>query len=307
MRPASRLLAAVSAAGRALQPNAPTGLTGLRTHPAPRSALLYLYSATLDRLKRLPDTSVYRQSAEALTRHRLSVVEATANYQLKEWAERMREQFDENEQAARRLGVEVKYLSDGRWFLCMEPVGAMEEDPDAERVPENQEIPEARRGQKIIEQLTAIAHAEFRRGNELKRTTEDFSAKTLESDAELAELRERRAELEKDYDNYVTELRNFKADDPSGLEGLWDPPKDGRRLKFEPEPSLTHEQVSDIENKIGAGLIEEVIQVAAGELELIDVMTEHEVWNELEEKPTEGQWTYFERGSAAHTGQTQKP
>ncbi|KAK7542149.1 ETC complex I subunit conserved region-domain-containing protein [Phyllosticta citribraziliensis] len=307
MRPASRLLAAVSSAGRALQPNAPTGLTGLRTHPAPRSALIYLYSATLDRLKRLPDSSVYRQSAEALTRHRLSVVEATANYQLKEWAERMREQVDENERTASRLGVEVKYTSDGKWYLYMEPVGVMEEDPDVERLPENQEIPEARRGQKIIEQLTAIAHAEFRRGSELKRKNEEVSSQLLESDAELAELRERRAELEKEYDTYMTELRNWKPTDPSGLEGLWDPPKDAKRLKFEPEPSLTHEQVSDIENKIGAGLIEEVIQVAAGELELVDVMTENEVWEELEEKPAEGQWTYFERGSAAHTGQTQKP
>lgn len=174
MRPASRLLAAVSSAGRALQPNAPTGLTGLRTHPAPRSALIYLYNATLDKLKRLPESSVYRQSSEALTRHRLSAVEGTANYQLKEWAERMREQVEQNEQTANRLGVEVKYLSDGRWFLHMEPVGVMEEDPDAERLPENQEIPEARRGQKIIEQITAIAHAEFRRGTELKKT-EGFS------------------------------------------------------------------------------------------------------------------------------------
>ncbi|KAK8198106.1 NADH-ubiquinone oxidoreductase-like protein [Phyllosticta capitalensis] len=306
MRPASRLLAAVSSAGRALQPNAPTGLTGLRTHPAPRSALIYLYNATLDKLKRLPESSVYRQSSEALTRHRLSAVEGTANYQLKEWAERMREQVEQNEQTANRLGVEVKYLSDGRWFLHMEPVGVMEEDPDAERLPENQEIPEARRGQKIIEQITAIAHAEFRRGTELKKT-EGFSTQTLESDAELTQLRERRAELEKDYDNYMTELRNWKPTDPSGLEGLWDPPKDAKHIKFEPEPSLTHEQVSEIENKIGAGLIEEVIQVAAGELELVDVMAESQAWEELEEKPAEGQWTYFERGSAAHTGQTQKP
>lgn len=32
-----------------------------------------------------------------------------------------------------------------------------------------------------------------------------------------------------------------------------------------------------MENKIGAGLIEEVIQVAEGELRLVDVMTESKV------------------------------
>lgn len=37
-------------------------------------------------------------------------------------------------------------------------------------------------------------------------------------------------------------------------------------------------RVSEIENKIGAGLIEEVIQVAAGELELVDVMAESQAY-----------------------------
>lgn len=36
--------------------------------------------------------------------------------------------------------------------------------------------------------------------------------------------------------------------------------------------SLTRYRISEIESKIGAGLIEEVIQVAEGELKLIDVM-----------------------------------
>lgn len=72
-----------------------------------------------------------------------------------------------------------------------------------------------------------------------------------------------------------------------------------------------------METKIGAGLIEEVIQVAEGELKLVDVMTQAKVyvlfslipflptlltvmirWEDLEEKPVEGQWTYFERKSA---------
>jgi NADH dehydrogenase (ubiquinone) 1 alpha subcomplex subunit 5 len=56
-------------------------------------------------------------------------------------------------------------------------------------------------------------------------------------------------------------------------------------------------RVAELENKIGAGLIEEVIQVAEGELKLIDHMAQAKVWEDLEEKPAEGQWTYFERKS----------
>jgi NADH dehydrogenase (ubiquinone) 1 alpha subcomplex subunit 5 len=36
-----------------------------------------------------------------------------------------------------------------------------------------------------------------------------------------------------------------------------------------------------VENKIGAGLIEEVIQVAEGELKLVDVMLRSKVYVEL--------------------------
>ncbi len=36
-------------------------------------------------------------------------------------------------------------------------------------------------------------------------------------------------------------------------------------------------RISDAETQIGAGLIEEVIQVAEGELQLVEVMKEHKV------------------------------
>ncbi|OQV10991.1 ETC complex I subunit conserved domain-containing protein [Cladophialophora immunda] len=65
---------------------------------------------------------------------------------------------------------------------------------------------------------------------------------------------------------------------------------------LEVEPPLTREQIEGIEQKIGAGLIEEVIQVAEGELELVDEMLRHQVWEDLEEKTPTGQWVYFERG-----------
>lgn len=41
--------------------------------------------------------------------------------------------------------------------------------------------------------------------------------------------------------------------------------------------SLTRYRISEIETKIGAGLIEEVIQVAEGELKLIDIMEKAKV------------------------------
>lgn len=60
-----------------------------------------------------------------------------------------------------------------------------------------------------------------------------------------------------------------------------------------------------METKIAAGLIEEVINVAQGELELVDTMLENKVWEELEEKPAPEQWTYFPRDR--NTGTTQAP
>jgi len=95
MRPAFRLLAAVKH-GRYLEAGNPTGLTGLFTHPAPRSTLLYIYSSTLDKLKAFPEHSVYRQSAEALTNHRLKVVESIKPEGYEAWAQRAAELVEKN-------------------------------------------------------------------------------------------------------------------------------------------------------------------------------------------------------------------
>jgi NADH dehydrogenase (ubiquinone) 1 alpha subcomplex subunit 5 len=62
--------------------------------------------------------------------------------------------------------------------------------------------------------------------------------------------------------------------------------------------------ISDLESRLGAGLIEEVIQVAEGEHKLVDTMVQAKVWEPLEEQAPEGQWSYFER--MTHTS-TQKP
>ena len=77
-----------------------------------------------------------------------------------------------------------------------------------------------------------------------------------------------------------------------------------------------------MESQIGGGLIEEVIQVAEGELQLVEAMAKSQVlvmpililrtkdanlfrWEELEEKAPEGQWEYFARDQ--HTLPTQEP
>lgn len=95
MRAAFRLLASVKP-GQFLEAGTPTGLTGLLTHPSPRSSLLYHYNATLDKLKQIPESSVYRQSTEALTRHRLSIVEQSTPAGWKEWQEKIKLLIDED-------------------------------------------------------------------------------------------------------------------------------------------------------------------------------------------------------------------
>ncbi len=88
MRAAARLLANVKPS-QFLEVGAPTGLTGLLTHPSPRSTLLYHYHSTLDKLKQIPESSVYRQSTEALTKHRLKVIEDSKPEGWDQWQEKI--------------------------------------------------------------------------------------------------------------------------------------------------------------------------------------------------------------------------
>lgn len=95
MRAAARLLASVKP-GQYLEANAPTGLTGLLTHPSPRSTLLHHYNATLNKLKQIPESSVYRQSTEALTKHRLQIVEQSKPAGWDAWQEKIKSQVGDN-------------------------------------------------------------------------------------------------------------------------------------------------------------------------------------------------------------------
>ncbi|KIK94837.1 hypothetical protein PAXRUDRAFT_827606 [Paxillus rubicundulus Ve08.2h10] len=53
-----------------------TGITGLAVHPNPLPALTQTYQSTLSVLFSIPSTSVYRQSVEALTKHKLNIVQS---------------------------------------------------------------------------------------------------------------------------------------------------------------------------------------------------------------------------------------
>ncbi|KAI9812841.1 MAG: hypothetical protein M1832_006462 [Thelocarpon impressellum] len=261
MRPSARLLAALKPA-RFLTPNAPTGLTGLYTHAAPRSTLVYLYSSTLDALKPLPESSVYRKSTEALTRHRLALVEATKPPGYDEWAARARKTVEEHPD------------------VFSTPAGGVEHDG-------GRHVKSERAGRRFV--TTKLAQQPDERLEEWDG--EPVGAPELEGTRTTAE----------------------RADQI--VLGRARPGVDLKQVEWEAEPSLEASQcvpplpfllntmlrrrctrrVTELESQLGAGLLEEVIQVAEGELKLVKTMAEARVWEDLEEKPAAGQWTYFSR------------
>jgi len=52
-----------------------TGITGLAVHPNPLPELTKTYESTLTVLSSIPSSSVYRQGVEALTHHKLRIVQ----------------------------------------------------------------------------------------------------------------------------------------------------------------------------------------------------------------------------------------
>lgn len=65
------------------------------------------------------------------------------------------------------------------------------------------------------------------------------------------------------------------------------------------EPGLTAEQVAELEGKLEAGLVEEVISQGVAEMKLVKEMLEYQPWEPLEKDSVEGQWEYFERKAPA--------
>jgi NADH dehydrogenase (ubiquinone) 1 alpha subcomplex subunit 5 len=134
MRRTFRQLAAVKPA-RYLEAGTPTGLAGLRTHAAPRSTLIYLYSSTLDKLKQFPESSLYRQSTEALTKHRLEIVSKVEPEGYKEWAEKAKKTIAEHPEVfttpeggvAHDGGKHLKEVFDGKSFVTTKPDKAVDD------------------------------------------------------------------------------------------------------------------------------------------------------------------------------------
>lgn len=124
MRRTCRLLASVKPS-RYLEAGTPTGLTGLVTHAAPRSTLIYLYSSTLDKLKTFPESSVYRKSVEALTNHRLEIITKAVPAGYEAWAEKAKKLIAEHPEVFNTPegGVDhdhaksVKSIFNGRTFV----------------------------------------------------------------------------------------------------------------------------------------------------------------------------------------------
>ncbi|KAK4695419.1 NADH dehydrogenase (ubiquinone) 1 alpha subcomplex subunit 5, partial [Lecanoromycetidae sp. Uapishka_2] len=237
MRTTLRLLASVKP-GRYLEAGNPTGLTGLFNHPAPRSTLLFLYGSTLDKLKTLPEHSVYRQSTEALTIHRMSIIESIKPEGYDEWSVKAKEKIEAHPDAFKPGNKQTAHSANGQFFVTTDEDMAQDDEK---------------------EEWTSL---------EGSRNPEEKAAET----------------------RLLQKGRRIDYTDT---------------IKWEPEPPLDASQISDAETQIGAGLIEEVIQVAEGELKLVDTMIESKVWHDLEEKPQPGQWDYFARDQ--HTPGTQEP
>lgn len=137
MRPAIRLLASVKS--QFLESGSPTGLTGLFTHPTPRGALSYLYNSTLDKLKQIPESSVYRQSTEALIKHRLSIVDSIKPEGYEAWHERVKKQIEEQRgTAGANVDAGTPSYFGNQYFVARRQLGEGEvaEEPEADEIQE---------------------------------------------------------------------------------------------------------------------------------------------------------------------------
>lgn len=278
MRNTLRLLAVVKP-GRYLEAGNPTGLTGLFTHPSPRPTLIYLYGATLDKLKAFPERSVYRQSTEALTKHRMKIIESIKPEGYDEWARKAAEKIEKYPEAFQPGGIYTVQSAGDQNFVTID-----EYDEEDEEVVS----PEVTRSREAKAAETALF--EGRRGREYSEAVKWETEPPLEASQYVRHL----------------DLLNITC-----LCQCTD---------------LLDHRISDAETQIGGGLIEEVIQVAEGELKLVETMAESQVyvspliairwslqvnadiqgrWEELEEKPAQGQWDYFARDQ--HTAGTQEP
>lgn len=253
MHPSIRLLTA------RLAPFAPTGLTGVLTHPNPRPTLIALYNHTLTLLSQLPAHSVYRQSTENLTRHRLNLVEAVKPVGYETYKQEL-------EAAKEKAGMKDKKDTAYELGLAVAQTRS------------------------VLDALAGDSHDHVIREYLVSETNKwifpPMPGSTPPRAAETAG-----AGLNPEAGALKGEPTGILSQGP--LFGLR---ADGEDLTTLPvEPQLTEEQVSELEEKFGGGLIEEVIDQGWAELSLVGDMEAAKVWEELEIVPQEGQWVGFER------------
>ncbi|KAI1312376.1 ETC complex I subunit conserved region-domain-containing protein [Xylaria venustula] len=257
MRRTLRLLADVKpAAARYLEAGNPTGLTGLYTHSSPRSSLLFLYSRTLEKLQQFPESSLYRKSVEAQTAHRMAIVEAAVPPGYDEWARRAQKAIDEHPE---QFSIATSARVDGAKALKVTSAGSVfvhRTDPQHKDIRYEEWDGERDEGE----------GSEGLRGPE-EREHPSLSAAYDRKPLEMPDKVEWESEPQLTADQYVCCPRH-------------DLPRPVTTYHDKGTSLLTQgfaRRVEEIENKIGAGLIEEVVQMAESELKLVDILYEAKV------------------------------
>lgn len=279
MRNTLRLFAEVSRQPNYLHIGAPTGLTGITTHRSPRPHLLYLYNQTLSALSQLPPNSVYRQSTEALTRHRLAAVEATVPAGLEEWRSRIAAHVEEHKGRTRAL---CELMLKGKGYL---PQDVQTED---ERLVEwDDDIgTERAEGPRGVESQGVDQAKDFGQGVEVEEqgkvhpTIEDEPALTADQCVATSYWEERRVML-----------TSTQSIEDRARDWIW-------------SDRGSHQCCS---RRAGArGADESSCCVSCDRIRHPIVVRLHIFrWEKLEERSPEGQWDYFQRHR--HTGTTQAP
>ncbi|MCJ1445214.1 MAG: hypothetical protein MMC23_005719 [Stictis urceolatum] len=251
MQATKRLFATITtasgaSAARYLTPGNPTGLTGLLTHPSPRATLIQIYTRTLSALTQLPPSSAYRASTEALTKHRLSIVQSITPQNYTAWRARASKLIEEHpEQFVGITGSAPKEL-----------------------------VPEWVEASICARDVVGMSGVE-------------------------------REEQEWDGEGFVEMQEGGGESEGNFRKGESGPVSSGGRVGWEPSPALEAAQVGELEERLGAGLVEEVIEVARGEERLVRVLGKERVWEELQDKAPQGQWEYFAREQ--HMPGTEEP
>ncbi|THH02820.1 hypothetical protein EW026_g25 [Hermanssonia centrifuga] len=102
-------------------------------------------------------------------------------------------------------------------------------------------------------------------------------------------------ELKKTYESTLSALSSIPASSVyrQGVEALTQ-----RKLKI---VEASNGNVEAVEKKLDEGHIEEALDIAKDELQLVSKVAEWKAWEPLEEKPEPGQWEYFGKTADAST------